>query len=188
MAWSTDKHRYTKVITQGVSFIRKPCQRVGHPIPMPIVLICKAMGICLRFCKHWGERLYPLCRLNISHFIKRKRSKTPEPKQTRQKVRNSVSRPVSWLYSELCHICHDFCWGNWWETMNALCIFHSIYSASSGSPFGAQRLVPPVSQPSVLFSVHSQLWPGILSLILAKGWSNDSDLTAYFWGTFWPWG
>ncbi len=25
-------------------------------------------------------------------------------------------------------------------------------------------------------SQHSQPWPGILSLILAKGWSNDSDL------------
>ncbi len=36
--------------------------------------------------------------------------------------------------------------------------------------------------------IHSQPWPGILSLILAKGWSSDSDLTAYFWGTFWPWG
>ncbi len=32
--------------------------------------------------------------LRKPHFIKRKRSKTPEPKQTRQKVRNSVSRPV----------------------------------------------------------------------------------------------
>ncbi len=33
--------------------------------------------------------------LKKTHFIKRKHSKTPEPKQTRQKVRNSVSRPVS---------------------------------------------------------------------------------------------
>ncbi len=30
----------------------------------------------------------------LLQFIKCKRSKTPEPKQTRQKVRNSVSRPV----------------------------------------------------------------------------------------------
>ncbi len=38
-------------------------QRMKQPIPMPIVklvLICKAMGICLIFCKHWSAYFGPL--------------------------------------------------------------------------------------------------------------------------------
>ncbi len=55
--------------------------------------------------------------LKKSHFIKRKRSKTHAPKQTRQKVPNLVSRPVlKAIQNKFCGLSHptrSFC--NLWQ-------------------------------------------------------------------------